>query len=453
MKSYGMPQVSRLSILLYLCIWISSQSLWAQKTDKKTDTPTPDGIPVLVNPGEVKRVVIAVPSAFNLGESKDNIGVGIRVVKALQKGLLMSGYFDLLEPELYPQDPQTEGMTPQYIGWYNSGTQGLIKAGFSLVGDQIQLTLKLFDIDRKIPVNLKGDVDDQVLIDRKPETIRRRVFDFVNQVIAFYTGKPGFLGSRIVAVRKTSRGKSIVLLSTDGQNVNTVTKTGKINLLPTLSSQGIYFTSYRNGGPHLFRYKSGSVTKVSARKGINMNASLSPNGAFLAAVLSHQGSSEIYLLDPQNGKVLRRLTRNKSIDVAPTWSPDGKRIAFVSDRQGSPQIWVMNADGNHQRRITFEGEYNQTPTWSPQGDVIAFTARDESLVFDILTVDPQTSELKRLTQNQGNNEVPSFSPDGRHITFSSTRTGKSEIYIMTADGFTQRQLTKGGGYMTPHWGK
>ena len=77
MKLYGMPQVSRLSILLFLCMWIGSQSLWAQKKDQKTDTQTSDGIQVLVNPGEVKRVVIAVPSAFNLGESKDNIGVGI----------------------------------------------------------------------------------------------------------------------------------------------------------------------------------------------------------------------------------------------------------------------------------------------------------------------------------------------------------------------------------------
>ena len=442
------------TLLIVACIFVIhplSLSLHTVQAEEKSDSG-PDGIDVLVNPNAIKRVVIAVPTAFNLGDQQDNIGVGIRIIKGLQKGLMISGYFDLLEKELYPKSSQAEGMKPQYIRWYNSGTQGLIKSGFSFVGNQVQITLKLFDIDGKKTVDLQGDVDEPTLVAKEPQAIRKHVFAFINQVIAFYTGNPGFLGTRIAAIRKTSKGKSVVLISADGESVSTVTKTSRINLLPTLTKQGIYFTSYRDGGPHLFRYKSGRVSRISSRQGVNMNAVLSPSGAFLAAVLSHQGSSEIYLLDPNNGKVLRRLTYNKSIDVAPSWSPDGRQITFVSDRQGSPQIWVMNADGSDQRRITFEGEYNQTPSWSPKGDVIAFTARDENLNFDILTVNPVNSELRRLTQNQGNNEVPSFSPDGRHIVFSSTRSGKSELYIMTADGFTQRKLTQGGVYMTPYWG-
>ena len=132
------------------------------------------------------------------------------------------------------------------------------------------------------------------------------------------------------------------------------------------------------------------------------------------------------------GEILRRLTRHKSIDISPTWSPDGKQIAFVSDREGSPQLWVMNADGSNKRRLTYQGKYNQSPDWSPKGDLIAYTSRDENFVFDIFTVDPKDpTQVRRLTQNQGNNEEPLFSPDGRHIVFSSTRTGRSELYIMT----------------------
>jgi TolB protein len=152
--------------------------------------------------------------------------------------------------------------------------------------------------------------------------------------------------------------------------------------------------------------------------------------------------------------VLRRLTKNGRIDISPTWSPDGKQIAFVSDREGSPQIWVMSSDGSNQRRVTYQGRYNQSPRWSPNGDLIVFSSRDEKYVFDLFTIDPNDpSKITRLTQNQGNNIEPSWSPDGRHIVFSSTRTGVSELYIMTSDGFTQRRLTKGGSFTSPSWGE
>jgi TolB protein len=434
-----------LLVLSVLYILLSSAHLWAQEAE---------GIEVNVTPGQVTRIVIAVPPAINTGEQPDTIGASERILTTLQKSLTLSGYFDLLERELYPQDPEAEGMTPNYVGWFNSGSQGLIKVGFALEGEKVRVVLRLFDIDEKKPIALKDGVDQPVLLERKPQVIQAHVFRFVNRVIEFYTGAPGFFGSRVAAVRRSKRGKSIVLLPTDGGSYTTVAKTGRINILPSLKAGRIYFTSYRDGGPFLYRYDSGKVKRISNRKGINVNGELSPDGRFLATTLSHQGSSEIYLLEPNNGKILRRLTRNKSIDISPTWSPDGRKIAFVSDREGSPQIWVMNVDGSGAKRVTFVGQYNQSPSWSPKGDTIAFTGRDENFVFDIFTINPNDpSQLRRLTQNQGNNEDPSFSPDGRHVAFSSSRTGRAEIFIMTADGFTQRQLSSGGGFTSPSWGQ
>ena len=59
----------------------------------------------------------------------------------------------------------------------------------------------------------------------------------------------------------------------------------------------------------------------------------------------------------------------------------------------------------------------------------------------------------RLTQDEGNNESPSFSPDGHQIVFTSTRGPKRQknIYIMDVDGNNQRRITRGGGYETPSW--
>jgi TolB protein len=113
----------------------------------------------------------------------------------------------------------------------------------------------------------------------------------------------------------------------------------------------------------------------------------------------------------------------------------------------------MPAEGGAAKRLTFQGNYNQTPDWSPRGDLIVFTARDERNVFDIFTVEAATGKIARLTQDQGNNEEPSFSPNGRLIAFTSTRTGTSQLFVMSADGNAQRQMTSGKEPIyTPAWG-
>jgi TolB protein len=58
----------------------------------------------------------------------------------------------------------------------------------------------------------------------------------------------------------------------------------------------------------------------------------------------------------------------------------------------------------------------------------------------------------QLTHNEGDNEAPSWSPDGNLIVFSSTREGPSKIYIMTSYGTDQRRLIDSKGQQTePKW--
>jgi TolB protein len=58
----------------------------------------------------------------------------------------------------------------------------------------------------------------------------------------------------------------------------------------------------------------------------------------------------------------------------------------------------------------------------------------------------------QLTHDQGDNEAPSWSPDGSLIVFSSIREGPSRIYVMTAYGTDQRRLLAFEGEQTePDW--
>ncbi|HLU66865.1 MAG TPA: hypothetical protein VKZ63_11350, partial [Kofleriaceae bacterium] len=106
-----------------------------------------------------------------------------------------------------------------------------------------------------------------------------------------------------------------------------------------------------------------------------------------------------------------------------------------SDREGGPQIFVMNADGSNQRRVSMNGSYNTTPAWNPRKGTrqLAYTTRADQ-TFDIVTLDLNTGKMVRITQNEGVNEEPAWSPNGRAIAFASHRPGGAGIYIANADG-------------------
>lgn len=413
-----------------------------------------DGLKFDVTAGELVRFNLAVPDALNMGGPADTRGVTEALSGTVDRDLRIAGYFNLIDKKAYIADPTKEGMEPNYIDWLNIGTQGLVKAGYRIQGNEVVVDLRLYSVDGQRRITLPAPYDNAATVPLDPGKLRYHAHGFVNEVIRYFTKSPGFFNTRLVAVRQDGRAKELIMISPDGLDEARLTSTGGINMLPSLGGGRIYFTSFRNGGPHLFVLSGGKAKPFAAFKGLNTGAALSPDGRSVAVTLSKDGNPEIYLLDPTSGEVKQRLTENWGIDTSPSWSPDGSRIAFVSDRHGSPQVWVMNADGSGQKRLTFQGDYNQTPDWNPRGDRIAFTARDERNVFDIFTVTLADGAITRLTQNQGNNEEPTWSPDGRYLAFTSTRTGSSQLWIMTADGRVQNRVSTGkGGYITPFWGR
>jgi Tol biopolymer transport system component len=85
--------------------------------------------------------------------------------------------------------------------------------------------------------------------------------------------------------------------------------------------------------------------------------------------------------------------------------------------------------------------------------------------MDIWVADPETGEQTRLTTASGYDAEGSYSPDGRHVVFTSTRSAYEgqlseedakrleldpsyfgEIYVMRADGSEQTRLTRTPGY-------
>ena len=60
---------------------------------------------------------------------------------------------------------------------------------------------------------------------------------------------------------------------------------------------------------------------------------------------------------------------------------------------------------------------------------------------DIYTMDLETRVVERITENSAIDTSPSFSPDGKFISFNSDRSGLQQIYVMRSDGSNIKRIT------------
>jgi len=373
------------------------------------------------------------------------------VTDVLSFDLAVSSWFKVLDPRSFLADLKAEGTGIEPQRWKDVGAFGVIKTQVVVTGGTVRLSFKLYEVDKGAVAVLEKDYTGPVA------DARKLTHRWGNEVVKYFTGEPGFFGSEITF----STSKRILVMDFDGHAARAITKNDSINILPAFSPSGgqIAFTSYMRGNPDIYVSSSSGATrakKIAGYNGMNTGAAFSPDGTKIAATLSKDGNPEIYLINASDGSIIKRLTDNRYIDTSPAWSPDGAEIAFVSNREGGPQIFVMRADGGGQRRVSTVGNWNQTPSWCPRARtrIIAYTARDDtSSRFDIVTVDLQRgSKMTRITQGQGNNEEPTWSPNGRVLAFTSDRPGGAGIYLGNADGTGEHRLVYKGSGTSADWG-
>jgi TolB protein len=69
-----------------------------------------------------------------------------------------------------------------------------------------------------------------------------------------------------------------------------------------------------------------------------------------------------------------------------------------------------------------------------------------------MTISLRDRSMKQLT-SEGINEDPAWAPDGRHLVFTSTRTGTKQLFVLDAETGRARQLTRSGGARLAAWSR
>jgi TolB protein len=406
----------------------------------RAQQPPPDDLPRIRISGPERNLLrMAAPNAVGDG------AVAGQATTIERRDLTIVGLFEVLNPASFPPDLQNEGLGFSSALWSQVAAQGVTKLKVSRDASGLVLEGRLYHVGQ-------GENPLLTKVYRGPD-LRGLVHRWVNDVIEHYTNVRGVLGSRI-AFAQTGHSTEVASVGMDGADLAVLTKMKSDCLLPAYSPTGreVAFTSYLFGGADLWLVSAagGRARRISSRPGMNSGATWFADGTTLAMTLSHEGNPEIYKIRADSGAVVARLTHSSGSDLSPSLSPDGAQIAFVSDRQGTPQIFVMPASGGNARRLTFQGVQNTTPRFNPAPDkpLIAFTGRDEKLVFDIFVFDLRTQKVDRITQNEGSNYDPSWSPDGRLLVYASNRGG---LFVRNPQTRVETQIHRGGAQNTS-WG-
>jgi len=118
----------------------------------------------------------------------------------------------------------------------------------------------------------------------------------------------------------------------------------------------------------------------------------------------------------------------------PSLSPDRKEIAFVS----GGDIWTVPATGGGAALLVSHSANEARPLYSPDGRQLAFVS-NRTGNGDIYLLTLATGELKRLTFDDGLDQLDGWSRDGRWLYFSSTSRdigGLNDLFRVSVDGGT-----------------
>ncbi len=228
-----------------------------------------------------------------------------------------------------------------------------------------------------------------------------------------------------------------------------------------------------------------SPRQVTMAPGLESAPALSPDGGTIAYVSDESGNADIRIVDVRGGNAIR-LTDDPASDTDPAWYPDASALAFTSDRGGSTAIWkvlrfggaasllvpdamdaALSPDGSQiafarpsttgafriwiapladpsQARVLTgdnDGFWNHRgPAFSPDGRTLCYYAER-----DLWLVSVRGQGARRLTRDDERDIEPAWSPDGRHVYFSSLRGGAWALWRVPARGGAPRRATPGTG--------
>jgi Tol biopolymer transport system component len=188
------------------------------------------------------------------------------------------------------------------------------------------------------------------------------------------------------------------------------------------------------------------LRQLTKEKGYDAEGAYSRDGKLIAFASDRDGDCDIYLMN-SDGTNVRQLTNAPGYDGGPFISPDQKWVVFRSDRKKAEwlQLYVIGIDGKNETALTDTTGVNWGPYWHPSQPYLIWSGADHSdpmarpnydlwiAKYEVKGDKFSLGKPDRVTDFVGGDVLPVFSPDGKKLMWTSTRTDDHQSQLFLAD--------------------
>lgn len=132
----------------------------------------------------------------------------------------------------------------------------------------------------------------------------------------------------------------------------------------------------------------------------------------------------------QDGANVRLLSQGQEIVLTPRFSPTNQEITYMSYTKDQPKVFIMNLETGKRELVGDFPNMTFAPRFSPDGQRVIMSLGTPDGSSSLYEMDLRTRQSRRLTQTNGIDTGPSYSPDGRQVVFESDREGSQHINII-----------------------
>ena len=169
----------------------------------------------------------------------------------------------------------------------------------------------------------------------------------------------------------------------------------------------------------------------------------SPDGKWICFTRGAGKDADIFVMRADGSNPVK-IVDAAGYDGGPFFSPDGKRLVYRSDRKGNDLLQIFVADlalddaGNitgmkAERQLTNDNNVNWGPYWHPGGKHIVYaTSAHGHQNYELYLMRDDGTQPTRITYKDGADVLPTFSPDGKWLMWTSKRTADGTTQVFAA---------------------